>query len=56
VLHGDRDATVPLEGSGARTHAAIPASELVVLAGAPHGCNVSHAAEFDAALLTFLAR
>jgi len=56
VLHGDGDATVPFEGSGARTHAAIAHSELVVLSGAPHGCNVSHADEFNAALLSFLAR
>ena len=56
VIHGDADAIVPLEGSGARTHAAIPGSELVVLGGAPHGCNVSHAAEFNAALIDFLGR
>jgi pimeloyl-ACP methyl ester carboxylesterase len=56
VLHGDGDATVPFEGSGARTHAAIAGSELVVLRGAPHGCNVSHAGEFNQALLEFLAR
>ncbi len=56
VLHGDGDGVVPLEGSGARTHAAIPHSEFVVLAGAPHGCNVSHADEFNTALLAFLAK
>ena len=56
VLHGDGDATVPFEGSGARTHAAIPTSELVVLRGAPHGANVSHAAEWNQALLDFLER
>lgn len=55
VIHGDGDATVPLEGSGQRTHRAIAHSDLVVLAGAPHGCNVSHAAEFNQALLDFLA-
>jgi non-heme chloroperoxidase len=55
VLHGDADGIVPLAGSGARTHAAVAGSELVVLRGAPHGCNVSHAAEFNAALLAFLA-
>ncbi len=27
-----------------------------VIAGAPHGCNVGHADEFNAALLAFLAR
>jgi non-heme chloroperoxidase len=56
VLHGDADGTVPFEGSGQRTHAAVPGSELVVLDGAPHGCNVSHAREFNAALVSFLAR
>ena len=56
ILHGDGDATVPFEGSGKRTHEAIPGSELHVIAGAPHGCNVSHADEFNATLLAFLAR
>jgi pimeloyl-ACP methyl ester carboxylesterase len=56
VIHGDSDATVPLEGSGRRTHQAIAHSDLVVLADAPHGCNVSHAGEFNAALLRFLER
>ena len=54
VLHGDSDAVVPFEGSGKRTHAAIPGSDLVLLRDAPHGCNVSHADEFNAALLKFL--
>jgi non-heme chloroperoxidase len=56
VIHGDGDATVPFEGSGQRTHAAVPGSELVVVEGAPHGFNVSHAAEFNRALIDFLAR
>jgi len=56
VIHGDRDAIVPFEGSGLRTHRAIPQSELVVLDGAPHGCNVTHAEAFNAALVDFLHR
>lgn len=56
VLHGDSDAIVPFEGSGRRTHEAIEGSELVVLEGAPHGCNVTHAQEFNAALLRFLEK
>lgn len=56
VIHGDGDGIVPFEGSGERTHRIVAHSELVVLAGAPHGCNVSHAAEFNAALVDFLAR
>lgn len=54
VLHGDSDAVVPFEGSGALTHAAIEHSELQVLKHAPHGCNISHAQAFNAALLGFL--
>ena len=56
VLHGDADATVPFEGSGQRTHAAIAGSELVLLEDAPHGCNTSHSGEFNRALLAFLGR
>ena len=56
VIHGDADGIVPLEGSGRLTHKAIEGSELVVLEGAPHGCNVSHAKEFNDALLEFLKK
>jgi len=41
IIHGDGDATVPYEGSGARTHEAITGSELHVVKGGPHGVNVS---------------
>lgn len=54
VLHGDQDQIVPLEASGARTHKAIKGSKLHVIQGGPHGCNLSHAAEFNKALLDFL--
>ncbi len=56
VLHGDSDGTVPYEGSGKRTHAAIAGSEAVVLKDAPHGCNASHPEQFNAALVAFLAK
>jgi pimeloyl-ACP methyl ester carboxylesterase len=56
VIHGDSDATVPFEGSGKRTHEAIAGSELVLVTGAPHGVNVSHAAEWNRAVLEFLAK
>lgn len=56
VIHGNSDATVPFEVSGKRTHEAIAGSELVVIEGAPHGLNVSHAKEFNSALLDFLAK
>ncbi|MBG6184077.1 pimeloyl-ACP methyl ester carboxylesterase [Arthrobacter sp. CAN_A214] len=56
ILHGDGDGVVPFEGSGKRTHDALPGSDLHVIQGAPHGCNVSHADEFNQALLTFLQK
>lgn len=56
VLHGDADATVPFEGSGRRTHDAIAGSELHVISGGPHGCNVSHADEWNRVVLDFLAK
>jgi pimeloyl-ACP methyl ester carboxylesterase len=56
VLHGDGDEVVPFEGSGARTHAALPGSDLHIIHGAPHGCNVSHPEEFNQALLAFLQK
>ena len=55
VIHGDSDAIVPFEVSGARTHKSIAGSQLHVIKGAPHGFNLSHAAEFNKALLEFLA-
>jgi pimeloyl-ACP methyl ester carboxylesterase len=54
VIHGDADAIVPFEGSGQRTHRAVPHSKLVTVSGAPHGLNVSHAQAFNDALLSFL--
>jgi len=56
VIHGDADAVVPFHVSGRRTAAAIPGCEVVLIEGGPHGINVSHADEFNQALLAFLAR
>lgn len=56
VIHGDSDATVPVEVSGERTAASIEGAEKVVIAKAPHGLNVSHSKEFNDALVEFLAR
>ena len=54
VIHGDSDAIVPFEVSGKRTHEMIDGSELVLVEGAPHGLNATHADEFNEALLQFL--
>ena len=55
VIHGDSDNIVPIEVSGQRTAATIPGSVLVVLEDGPHGILVSHAQEWNAAVLQFLA-
>ncbi|TFD90821.1 alpha/beta hydrolase [Cryobacterium lactosi] len=56
VIQGAGDGIVPFEGSGARTHTAITGSELHVVAGAPHGVNVSNADEWNRVVLGFLAK
>jgi pimeloyl-ACP methyl ester carboxylesterase len=56
VLHGDSDQIVPFEVSGRRSAEAIAGAELVVVEGGSHGLNVTHAEEFNRALLAFLAR
>lgn len=54
ILHGDADAIVPVEISGQIAHERIPNSQLVIIKGGPHGFNVTHADEFNAALVQFL--
>lgn len=54
VIHGDSDQIVPIEVSGERTHKAIPHSKLHVIKHGPHGCNLSHADEFNKILTAFL--
>jgi len=56
VIHGDADAIVPFEVSGKRTADALNDSTLVVVENGPHGLNVSHAEQFNQALLNFLER
>ena len=56
VIHGDSDAIVPFEGSGKRTHEASTAASSSWSRVRPHGFNVSHAEEFNEALLAFLGK
>ena len=55
VIHGDSDAIVPFEVSGKRSAQTIAGAKLVLVKGGPHGLNVTHAQEFNRALLDFLA-
>jgi non-heme chloroperoxidase len=54
VLHGTEDRILPIEVTGARTHAALPDATYVVVEGAPHGLLATHADEVNKALLEFL--
>ncbi len=54
IIHGDSDAIVPFPVSGKRSHATLPDSRLVLVEGAPHGFNLTHAEQFNTALLDFL--
>ncbi|GAB47728.1 alpha/beta fold hydrolase [Mobilicoccus pelagius] len=53
VIHGDSDAAVPFEGSGLRTHQAVPGSQLEVIEHGPHGLGISHAEEVNRLLVEF---
>ncbi len=55
VMHGDSDRILPITATGMRTHEAVKGSEMVVVAGAPHGMLWTHADEVNKALVNFLA-
>jgi pimeloyl-ACP methyl ester carboxylesterase len=55
VIHGDNDRILPFAATGSRTHEAVKGSRMMVLAGAPHGLNWTHAEEVNRELLAFLS-
>jgi len=54
IIHGDSDKTVPIEASGSRTAAMIPAAEMIVYEGAPHGLFYTHRRQLNEHLLQFI--
>ena len=54
ILHGDKDASAPLEMTGKRTAAGIKGAVLKVYPGGPHGLFVTHMREVNADLLGFI--
>jgi non-heme chloroperoxidase len=48
LIHGDRDASAPLDITARRYAALIPGAELVVYEGVAHGVMVTHAAQLAA--------
>lgn len=53
VIHGDKDASAPIDITGRRFAALIPGAELKVYEGAPHGLYITHMDRLNADLLAF---
>lgn len=54
VIHGTRDASAPVEMTGAPTAALIPGAELALYQGAPHGLYYTHRARLVDDLARFI--
>jgi pimeloyl-ACP methyl ester carboxylesterase len=54
IMHGNADRILPLAATGKRTPEFVKGSRLVVIEGAPHGMNWTHAEEINRELLAFL--
>jgi non-heme chloroperoxidase len=54
ILHGTADRILPIEGQGRRLHGALPEAKYVEIEGGPHVMCVTHAAEVNRELLSFL--
>ena len=54
ILHGTADRILPVNGQGRRLHAALPGARYAEINGGPHVLTVTHAAEVNRELLTFL--
>ncbi|QMU26921.1 alpha/beta fold hydrolase [Adhaeribacter radiodurans] len=55
IIHGDDDKTVPIDASGNRTAALIPAAQYIVYEGAPHGLFYTHKERLNQDLISFLS-
>lgn len=53
VIHGDKDASAPLDATGRRFAALVPGAVLKVYEGAPHGLYITHMDRLNADLLAF---
>ncbi|WP_419211922.1 alpha/beta fold hydrolase [Maribacter sp. X9] len=56
IVHGDADATVPIETSAKQAAAGIKDNTFEVIKGAPHGLNSTHAEELNKILISFLKK
>lgn len=54
IVHGDDDQIVPIETAGKQAAAGIADNRYEVIAGGPHGLNVTHKQQLNELLLSFL--
>jgi pimeloyl-ACP methyl ester carboxylesterase len=54
IIHGDADRTLPRRSTAIPLSGSIAGARLVVLEGAPHGLNWTHADEVNKKLLAFI--
>ncbi|MCJ8154756.1 alpha/beta hydrolase [Chryseobacterium sp. SSA4.19] len=54
IVHGDDDKVVPIETAGKQAAAGIANNEFIIIEGAPHGLNVTHADELNTIIGRFL--
>ena len=54
IVHGDADNIVPIETSAKQAHEGIEGSRLEIIAGAPHGLNITHREDLNRLLLDFV--
>ncbi len=53
IIHGDKDASTPLDLTGRRTAQLVPGAQLKVYEGAPHGLMFTHIERFNRDLIAF---
>ncbi|MCS5735896.1 alpha/beta fold hydrolase [Herbiconiux daphne] len=54
IIHGTADRILSIDGQGARAHEALPSARYVEIEGGPHINPVTHTAEVNQQLLSFL--
>jgi non-heme chloroperoxidase len=54
IVHGDNDKVVPIETAGKQAAQGIANNEFMIIEGAPHGLNVTHADELNTIITKFL--
>ena len=54
IIHGDDDQIVPIDTAGRQAAEGISNNEFIIIEGAPHGLNVTHADQLNSILANFL--